>query len=80
MPTLLGRQECLYIYPREDWRRYEDVASGRVSLEQVEQSYKPDAFFLRPSYHKAFIEKLRQSDRWQEVHKDHAAIIFVKRK
>jgi len=75
--TIDGR---LYIYPREDWRQYDEVAKGKVSVEEVERTYQPEAFFLRPSYHGPFIEKLRASERWREVHEDPSAIIFVRRK
>jgi len=73
--TIDGR---LYIYPREEWQRYADIAKGRVSVEQVEQWYQPDAFFLRPSFHKRFIEQLRESDRWREVYEDDTAVIFIR--
>jgi len=74
--TVDGR---LYLFEPEEWDRYEEIAAGRVPLAQVEQWYRPDAFFLRPSYHEGLIELLRASDGWEEVDGDWEPAVFVRR-
>jgi len=74
--TIDGR---LYLFPPEEWHRYAAVAGGGIPLMQVEQQYRPDAFFLRPSYHQGLIELLRASDRWEEIESGEEAAVFVKR-
>jgi hypothetical protein len=74
--TIDGR---LYLFEPEEWDRYAKIAAGRVPLAQVEQQYRPDAFFLRPSYHEGLIDLLRASDGWEEVDGDAEAAVFVKR-
>jgi len=69
----------LYLYPREEWRRYDEIALGRVPLETIEREHKPDAFFLRPSYHRGLIELLRASTTWREVHTDEVSSVWVRR-
>jgi hypothetical protein len=73
--TIDGR---LYLFSREEWRRYEQIALGRVPVSQVERQYHPEAFFLRPAYHERFVRLLRQSVDWEEAYADDNAIVFVK--
>ena len=75
--TIDGR---LYLFPREQWRRYEATARGEVSVLEVERRYHPDAFFLRPRYHRAFIERLEQRTDWEETYADPTCRIFIKRR
>jgi len=74
--TIDGR---LYLFDPEEWNRYEQIAAGRVPLDQVEQWYHPDAFFLRPSYHEGLIKLLRASDAWEKIDGDAESAVFVRR-
>src|SRR4029077_16152074 len=60
----------LYLFPLADWIRYQDAALGAVSLAELVKEYRPDAFFLRPSFHQALIAQLRQSSDWRELFTD----------
>lgn len=73
--TIDGR---LFLFPPQDWDDYVRVALGQVPLDEVEARYRPAAFFLRPSYHATFIDAIRQSGRWDEVHTDDYCVLFVK--
>jgi len=74
--TIDGR---LYLFTPEDWRRYRQIALGRVPVAQVEKWYHPDAFFLRPGFHERFIRLLRQSENWEQSHADQNAVVFTRR-
>jgi len=74
--TIDGR---LYLFRREEWHRYQQIALGRVPVSEVERLYRPDAFFLRPSYHERFVRLLRESNDWREAYADRNAIVFVRR-
>jgi hypothetical protein len=73
--TIDGR---LYLYPAADWDDYLRTALGEVPLDEVEARYRPDAFFLRPSYHERLIALLRASDQWEEAYADRSCVLFVK--
>jgi hypothetical protein len=73
--TIDGR---LYLFPVEDWHDYQRIALGQVPLDEVEARYRPEAFFLRPSYHERFISSLRASNRWEEAYADQSCVLFVK--
>jgi hypothetical protein len=75
--TIDGR---LYLFNREEWHRYQQIALGRVPVAQVQRQYRPAAFFLRPTYHQRFIRLLRESDQWKEAYADRNAIVFVRRR
>jgi len=74
--TIDGR---LYLFTRQEWYRYQQIALGRVPVAEVERLYRPDAFFLRPSYHDRFVRLLRESHNWREAYADRNAIVFVRR-
>jgi hypothetical protein len=74
--TIDGR---LYLFTREEWHRYQQIALGRVPVAEVERLYRPDAFFLRPSYHEQFVRLLRESNNWREAYADRNAVVFVRR-
>jgi len=74
--TIDGR---LYLFTRQEWYRYQQIALGRVPVAEVERLYRPDAFFLRPSYHDRFVRLLRESNNWREAYADRNAIVFVRR-
>jgi hypothetical protein len=74
--TIDGR---LYLFTREEWDRYQQIALGRVPVSEVERLYRPDAFFLRPSYHERFVRLLRESNDWREAYADDNAVVFVRR-
>jgi hypothetical protein len=73
--TIDGR---LYLFPAADWDDYLKVALGEVPLDEIETRYRPDAFFLRPSYHERLIARLRASDQWEEAYADQSCVLFVK--
>jgi hypothetical protein len=73
--TIDGR---LYLFPAADWDDYLRTALGQVPLNEVEARYRPDAFFLRPSYHERLIALIRASDRWEEAYADQSCVLFVK--
>lgn len=75
--TIDGR---LYLFTREEWNRYRQIASGRVSVAEIERQYRPDAFFLRPTYHQRLIRLLQGSDDWKEAYADRNAVVFVRRR
>jgi hypothetical protein len=73
--TIDGR---LYLFPPADWGAYVRTALGEVPLAEVEARYRPDAFFLRPSYHERLIALIRASGRWEEAYADPNCVLFVK--
>jgi hypothetical protein len=73
--TIDGR---LYLFPPADWDAYVRTALGEVPLDEVEARYRPDAFFLRPSYHERLVALIRTSGRWEEVYADPNCVLFVK--
>lgn len=68
----------LYLFTRDEWVNYQDIALGRVPLEEFERRHRPDALFLRPTFHRAFIEQLRGSATWREVYRDDSCVVFVR--
>lgn len=72
--TIDGR---LYLYPPEDWDHYLRAARGEVPVEEIEARFRPDAFFLRPSYHAALIDLIRETGRWDEVYRDEVCVLFL---
>lgn len=72
--TIDGR---LYRYRPEQWRLYEETALGRVAIEDIERTFHPRAFFLRPGYHGRLIERLRAHPGWVEAYGDPLAVIFL---
>jgi len=73
--TIDGR---LYLFTPEDWGRYRRIALGEVPVAEVDRRYHPDAFFLRPDYHRRFIRLLRDSGDWREVYTDENAVVFLR--
>jgi len=67
----------LYLFNREDWRDYNRVARGEVSVDEVVENHQPQAFFLRPSFHEKFIALLQDADDWGQVYADQYTIIFL---
>ena len=74
--TIDGR---LYLFTLDEWRRYSAVAAGRVTVAEVERQYRPDAFFLRPSYDRRFIALLQGNRHWVQAYADENAVIFLPR-
>jgi hypothetical protein len=67
----------LYLFSDAEWHEYRAVAAGEVPVEEVVQRYGPQAFFLRPSFHEAFIRRLRQAD-WEEIYADTTCSVWVR--
>jgi len=73
--TIDGR---LYLFTPEDWDRYRRIALGEVPAAEVDRWYHPDAFLLRPDYHRRFIRLLRDSGDWEEAYADDSAVVFLR--
>jgi len=69
----------VYMFTRDEWYGYNNIALGNVAVEQVMKEHLPDAFFLRPSFHQNFINLLRVSPDWEEVYAAESSIIFLKK-
>ena len=67
----------LYLYELPEWIQYNSIALGKIPLQEVVDEHHPDAFFLRPSFHRNFIDILRKSSDWREIYADEYSIIFL---
>jgi hypothetical protein len=68
-----------YVYSWEEWQRYFNVASGNVTLRELDRLYQPAAYFLRPTVEAGLIAELRQHSDWVEIHSDAQCTVFVRR-
>ena len=75
--TIDGR---IYIYSKADWIAYDQAARGELSIEAIEQRYRPDAFFLRPSYHGQLMDLLDADPDWFNVYQDENCVIYLPRR
>lgn len=69
----------LYLFSFEEWQSYNGASRGTMPLAAIVREYRPDAFFLRPSFHEALIAELRQAPDWHELYSDSSCSIFLKR-
>lgn len=69
----------LYLFTDREWVDYQMAALGHVPLNRIVSKHRPDAFFLRPSYHRGLIAQLRDSPDWREAYQDEMTIIFLPR-
>jgi hypothetical protein len=68
----------LYLFSKDEWSDYNNTARGEVSLQEVVRRHRPDAFFLRCSFHGPLIQCLRQSPGWRELYVDDMCSVFIK--
>jgi hypothetical protein len=68
----------LYLYSEKEWEGYNKAALGKVPLRELVEEHKPDAFFLRPSFHQKLMTLLKQSPAWRELYTDTKCSIFLK--
>jgi hypothetical protein len=68
----------LYLYSEKEWEGYNKAALGKVPLRELVEEHKPDAFFLRPSFHQKLMTLLKQSPAWRELYTDNKCSIFLK--
>jgi hypothetical protein len=68
----------LYLYSEKEWEGYNKAALGKVPLRELVEEHKPDAFFLRPSFHQKLMTLLKQSPAWRELYTDKKCSIFLK--
>ena len=69
-----------YVYSRQEWQHFRDAASGQVPLAEMDDRYRPAAYFLQPIVESGLIDLLRASDAWIEIHADPHCVIFVRAK
>lgn len=67
----------LYLFSKEDWNYYDQMALGLIPLEEIENSFHPDAFLLHLGYHKNLIEMLDRSSNWRRLISWKEGVIFV---
>ncbi|MDV7394129.1 hypothetical protein RZS08_22300, partial [Arthrospira platensis SPKY1] len=63
----------LYLFDREDWLLYDQIALGQLSVDKLEEVFSPVAFIVHCQYHAALIELLELSPRWQRVTRDNCS-------
>ena len=68
----------LGIFDRAQWEEYYATALGKVTIRELVRRHRPDAFFLRRSFHGPLIESLQQARQWREFYSDKLCIIFIK--
>jgi hypothetical protein len=69
----------LYLFSDDEWTQYNRASRGEVPLSELVEQYRPDAFFLRPTFQPALIAELRQSGDWKEVYSDAVCSAFIRR-
>ncbi|NLI79360.1 MAG: hypothetical protein GX442_23310 [Candidatus Riflebacteria bacterium] len=67
----------LYLFPREEWATYAAAAAGQVTVASLTERYRPDAFFLRPEYHRLLIERLDRDPAWHRAWQDALAVVYL---
>jgi hypothetical protein len=69
----------LYCFPAHaEWQAIDDARAGRVPLEVIEQTHRPDAFFLYKGRDRALIESLSASPRWRACFNRPNCVAFVR--
>lgn len=68
----------LYLYDREAWHEYHEAALGQLRLDELVRRHRPDAFVLRPDYHAALVDKLKESAAWQQFYSSACCVVFVR--
>ncbi|WKZ57512.1 MAG: hypothetical protein QY326_02275 [Bdellovibrionota bacterium] len=58
----------LYLYGKEEWQRYIDIALGRVPVRDIEALYRPDYLILHSEFHKRLIELVDADPGWQRLY------------
>jgi hypothetical protein len=60
-----------------EWRTMEAARTGRTSVEEIERTHRPDAFFLYPAGDWALIDKLSSCPRWRVCYRGPTCVAFV---
>jgi hypothetical protein len=69
----------LYFFDdKAQWRAIQDARAGRISLEELERSHHPDAFFLHNGPERALIDSLASSERWRVCYRSPTCMAFVR--
>jgi hypothetical protein len=69
----------LYFFPDPAvWRSINDASAGRTSLDELERTHHPDAFFLYPARSHALIQKLSTCPHWQLCFRGPTCVAFVR--
>jgi hypothetical protein len=61
-----------------EWQAIEDARTGRISLDELEQIHRPDAFFLYPGHDQALIDRLLNCPRWRVCYSGPTCVAFVR--
>ncbi len=67
----------LYMYGKDEWKRYAEESTGKLPLESIVKEARPDAFFLQIGPHQPLIDLLRKASNWREVYSDAKCVIFL---
>jgi hypothetical protein len=69
----------LYFFPDPaEWRSITDAASGRISIDELERTHRPDAFFLYPAEAKPLIKAISACPRWRICYRGPTCVAFVR--
>jgi hypothetical protein len=61
-----------------EWQAIEDARSGSISLDELEQRHRPDAFFLYPAHDQGLIDRLLRCPRWRVCYNGPTCVAFVR--
>ena len=69
----------LYLYSREEWDRYQKIARGEVSLEDIINKDHPVAFVVRTDYQKGLDTLLKNSPDWRLLAEENITRVYTLR-
>ncbi len=61
-----------------EWQSIDDARAGRIPLDELERTHRPDAFFLYPGRDRALIEVLSMCPRWRACFSGPTCVAFVR--
>ena len=61
-----------------EWRSMEDARTGKTSVDEIERTHHPDAFFLYPAGDWALIENIASCPRWRICYSGPTCVAFVR--
>jgi hypothetical protein len=73
-PTHDGRY---YLFTRAELAAHFAASRGEVPLAELEERFRPVAFFVRPGYDDGLIARLRIAPQWREVFADRDSVVFI---
>jgi hypothetical protein len=69
----------LYFFPDPaEWQSIADARSGRISIDELERTHRPDAFFLYAAEAKPLIDMLSSCPRWRTCYRGPTCVAFVR--